>query len=147
MTRSIPITKKDGTILNLDAALNRLAGMLSLLRNGQYVLTLTRQEKKRTLAENRLFWLWMACIEHETGTPKEDCHDYYCSLFLRRHVTVNGDEKEVTGGTSKLNTVQFTDFLNKIQADAATEFGIKLPDPDDLHFEAFRQEYERYINF
>ena len=40
-----------------------------------------------------------------------------------------------------LNTTQMTEFMNKIQADAASELGIMLPIPDDRYFEAFYQQY------
>jgi hypothetical protein len=145
MTKTIPIIKQSGEIRNKDYALRQLETLLGTIRNGEYVLTLSKQEKKRTLAGNRLFWLWMACLERETGTPKEDCHDYYCSKFLCRNVVINGEEKTVTGGTSKLNTVQFSNFLDKIQADAASEFGITLPDPNDLYWSEFETYYKNFI--
>ena len=34
----------------------------------------------------------------------------------------------------RLNTVQMTDFLNKVKADAATELGITLPLPEDRYY-------------
>ena len=51
----------------------------------------------------------------------------------------------VVGSTSTLDTVAFTDFLNKIQADAAQEFNCVLPTPDDFFFEPFEAENERYL--
>jgi hypothetical protein len=141
----IHIIKQSGEIRDRDAVMWRIEALLDTARNGEYTLIFSKQERKRTLAENRLFWLWMACMEHETGTPKEDCHDYYCSKFLRRHVLINGEEKPVTGGTSKLNTVQFSGFLDSIQADAAAEFGIKLPNPEDLHWREFEAYYKDFI--
>ena len=69
-------------------------------------------------------------------------HDYYCSLFLRRTAVINGKETVVAGSTSRLNTLQMTDFLNKVKADAATELGISLPLPDDLYYQEFINEYK-----
>ncbi len=43
--------------------------------------------------------------------------------------------------SSRLNTKQMTDFMMKIQADAASELGITLPVPDDRYFEDFYQQY------
>jgi hypothetical protein len=145
MSRTIPIIKQAGKIRNRDCALRQLETLLGTIRNGEYDLTLSRKEKKRTPAENRLFWLWMACIEHETGTSKEDCHDYYCTRFLQRHTIVGGKETTVVGGTSKLNTFQFSVFLDNIQADAAGEFGITLPNPDDLRWAEFENYYMNFI--
>lgn len=42
-------------------------------------------------------------------------------------------------------TVQFSDFLNKIQADANVEFGIRLPSPDDLYWGEFEAYYKNFI--
>jgi hypothetical protein len=145
MTKPIQITKRAGEILNRESVLNQLEARLGTLRNGEYTLSLSRQEKRRTLAENRTFWMWMACMEKETGTPKEDFHDYYCTKFLRRRVSIGGEDRTVISGTSKLNTVQFSNLLDKIQSDASTEFGIKLPNPDDLYWEEFEMYYKKFI--
>ena len=48
----------------------------------------------------------------------------------------------IAGSTSKLNTVQMTDFLNKVQADAAAELGITLPLPADRDYNEFINEYK-----
>ena len=90
-------------------------------------------------------WMWFACIENETGTDKQDVHDYYCKLFLRREVSVNGKREIVVSGTRNLLTNQMANFLTKIQADAASEFGITLPTPSDLAFEEFQNYYKRFI--
>jgi hypothetical protein len=145
MPKTVKITKQSGEIINREYALRQLDTVLGTIRNGDYVIKIEKREKKRTLPSNRLFWLWMACLEKETGTAKEDCHDYYCNKFLSRRAVINGSEKTVTGGTSKLNTVQFSDFLNRIQADAASEFGITLPSPEDLYWNEFEAYYNNFI--
>ena len=86
-------------------------------------------------------WLWFTCIERETGTDKLDVHDFYCKKFLKRRMYMNGLEDVVVGSTSKLNTMQMKTFLDKVQADAATELGIKLPLPSDLYYNDFINEY------
>ena len=93
------------------------------------------------MSQNALMWLWFACIEQATGTDKLDVHDYYCKLFLRRRIQINGKEEVVVRGTSQLNTAQMTDFMNKVKADAATEMGIMLPLPADRYYEEFIHAY------
>ena len=146
MSKIIRFSKKDGEVQYKDYMLRNLENALGIITNGNYLLSIKKEVKKRTLDQNSLMWLWFACIEHETGTNKNDIHDYYCMLFLRRTASINGEDRVIISGTSKLNTAQFTDFLNKVQADAASEFGIKLPLPEDLHFEEFKNEYGRYVN-
>lgn len=116
--------------------------MCSQLRNGRYKVTIERYTEPRTISQNALMWLWFTCIEQETGTDKLDVHDYYCNLFLRRTAVINGKETVIAGSTSRLNTLQMTDFLNKVKADAATELGISLPLPDDLYYQEFIDEYK-----
>lgn len=116
--------------------------MFNLIANGEYALEIKKKVKKRTVDQNALMWLWFTCMEDETGTLKQDFHDYYCKKFLRRIVVINGNEEIVVRTTSKLNTAEMTVFLNKVQADAASEFGIRLPSPDDQYFNSFTNRYE-----
>lgn len=118
--------------------------MCSQLRNGRYRVRIERYTEQRTLSQNALMWLWFTCIERETGTDKLDVHDYYCNRFLRRTAFIKGREMTVAGSTSKLNTVQMTDFLRKVQADAAAEMGITLPLPEDRYYNEFVNEYKHY---
>lgn len=137
MAKVVTVVKRDGRV-TCDTNLDYL---FTTLRNGTYTLTIKRASEKRTIAQNDLMWMWFACIERETGTPKQDVHDHYCRKFLRRSVIWKGDVETVIGETKKLTTQQMTDFLNKVQADAAAEFGIQLPVPQDKYFEEFYQQY------
>ena len=47
--------------------------------------------------------------------------------------------------TSKLNTAQFTAYLEKVQVLASSELGIVLPVPEDRIFEEFYEQYENRI--
>ncbi len=115
--------------------------MTSLLRNGEYVVKIVRKTKPRTISQNSLMWMWYKCMEERTGQRKEDFHDYYKAMFLSRQVAVRGRWVTVVGSTTDLNTLQMTQFLEKVKADAATEFGIVLPLPEDRHFNDFVSEY------
>lgn len=113
----------------------------SLLRNGIYTLRITRKTTKRSLPQNKLMWMWYKCIEDSTGTPANDIHEYYKSKFLCYSKTILGKECYTVGSTTSLNTAQFTEYLNKIQADAATELGIRLPLPEDQGYDQFIEMY------
>ena len=132
------ILTKQGGRVSVDTDLDAL---FSTLRNGVYTITIKRKQEQRSIAQNDLMWLWFSCIERETRTPKDDVYMYYCQKFLSRRVTL-GERTEIGHTTSsKLNTEQMTEFLNNIQADAATELGISLPNPDDKYWEAFFQTF------
>ena len=131
------MTKKDGR-LTFD---QELPYVFSTLANGTYTITVKRQNEKRSIAQNDLMWMWLTCIEHETGTPKDEVYMYYCKKFLMRTIKIGDRQERIYMTSSKLNSEQMTEFLNKIQADAAQELGITLPLPTDRFFEQFNQQF------
>lgn len=118
------------------------AAVFSLLKNGQYTVTITKAIEPRSVDQNSLMWLWFTCIEVETGTNKQDVHDYYCRMFNRKLIEWNGRQEVIAKGTSKLSKEEMKIFLDKVQADALTEFGIRLPNPEDMYFEEFYNTYK-----
>lgn len=115
--------------------------MCSLLRNGEYTVKIVRKTQPRTISQNSLMWMWYKCMEEATGQPKGDFHDYYKAKFLTRQVVIGNRWVTVVGSTTDLNTLQMTNYLEKVKADAATEFGISLPLPEDRNYQAFISEY------
>ncbi len=115
--------------------------MTSLLRNGEYTLRIVRKTQPRTISQNSLMWMWYKCMEDATGQRKEDFHDYYKTKFLSRQAAIAGRWVTIIGSTTDLNTLQMTNYLEKVKADAATEFGIILPLPDDRNYQDFVTEY------
>ncbi|MGL5957910.1 MAG: hypothetical protein ACRCZZ_04870 [Phocaeicola sp.] len=137
MAQTAKLTKYKGEVV-VDKSFDY---MCSLLKNGKYTVTIESYREPRSLNQNALMWLWFTCIEMETGTDKQDIHDFYCKKFLKRTIEAFNTKEVVVGSTSKLNTLQFTDFLNKVQADAAAELGITLPLPEDRYYQEFVNEY------
>lgn len=137
MAKQVIMRKQDGR-LTFDT---ELAYLFSTLQNGTYTITVKKVSEKRSIAQNDLMWMWLACIERETCTPKDEIYMYYCKKFLMRTVTMGQKMERIYMTTSKLNTEQMTTFLNQLQADAQTELGITLPTPQDRFWEAFYQEY------
>ena len=137
MAKVVVMRKQDGR-LTFDVELPYL---FSLLQNGTYTITVKRQNEKRSIAQNDLMWMWLTCIEHETGTPKDEVYMYYCKKFLMRTIKIGDRQERIYMTSSKLNSEQMTAFLNQIQADAASELGITLPTPQDRYFEQFYQDY------
>ncbi|MBQ7204629.1 MAG: hypothetical protein IJS04_02195 [Muribaculaceae bacterium] len=131
------LVKKDGKV-SMEKSFDYLC---SLLRNGVYVLSIKRKTEPRTVSQNALMWMWFKCMEDNTGTDKQDWHDYYCAKFLLRETDIGGRRFTVVGGTSILNTVQMSNFMDKVQADAAAEWGITLPLPADRYYQEFINHY------
>lgn len=133
----VTLTKKDGQIV-MEHSFDYLTAKLA---NGVYTLSIKRKTKPRTISQNALMWMWFKYMEEYTGTPKEDFHDYYKARFLGRDIEIRGRLVHVIRSTTELNTLEMTDYLNKIQADAATEFRIPLPLPADRQYQSFIDEY------
>ena len=45
-------------------------------------VTIVITKEKRTLDQNRLYWLWLTCISINTGNEKEDLHEYFIYKYL-----------------------------------------------------------------
>lgn len=136
--RQIIITKESGQVKGAAD----IDGLLALLPNGKYDVVVKRHREQRTLSQNDLMWMWLKCIEDVTGTPKQDVYLHYCKKFLLRSVSIGNKTETVYDTSSRLNTQQMSDFLDKIQADAGAEMGIMLPTPQDKYFEVFFQTYK-----
>ena len=130
--------KKEGERLVFDT---ELPYIFSTLANGTYHITIKKASQKRSIPQNDLMWMWLACIERETGTPKDDVYMYYCKKFLMKTISIGSRQERIYNTSSKLSSEEMTEFLNKIQADAATELGITLPQPEDRFFEQFYAQY------
>ena len=116
---------------------------LDLSKGKTYNLSLSVKRKIRSVSQNALYWLWLTCIEKETGNDKIDLHEYFKQEFLG-HITKEVFNTEVypLRSTTGLNTKEFTDYLNKIQVFVASELGIVLPLPEDQHFSEFYEKYK-----
>lgn len=137
MAKTVTMRKQEGR-LTFDT---ELAYVFSTLANGTYHITIKRASEKRSIPQNDLMWMWLSCIERETGTPKDDVYMYYCKKFLMKTIQVGERLERIYTTSSKLNTEQMTEFLNRIQADAAQELGITLPLPEDRFFEQFYNQF------
>jgi hypothetical protein len=103
-------------------------------------------KEKRSLNQNRLYWLWVACIEQETGNDKNNLHEFFTLEFLpliQQMVFKKLIYKRTS--TTTLDTKQFTEYLNKIQIFSSTELGLTLPNPEDVQFEHFYNHYKDYL--
>lgn len=137
MAKTVLMTKNDGR-LTFDV---ELPYVFSLLANGKYTITIKRANEKRSIPQNDLMWMWLTCIERETGTQKEDVYMYYCKKFLMKTIQIGDKLEHIYNTSSKLNQEQMSEFLTKIQVDALTELGITLPKPEDRFFEQFYAQF------
>jgi len=106
-----------------------------------YTVEIKQKRTIRSLPQNRLYWLWITCIEAETGNNRIDLHEYFKSMFLiDEKICIFNTEINVKT-TTHLDAKKFTEYLEKIQIFASTELSITLPDPEDLRWGEFESYY------
>jgi hypothetical protein len=113
----------------------------------QYVVEIKVKREIRTIPQNRLYWLWLTCLMDETGEHKENLHEYFKQYYLgtTEHVVFDKYRIHVPPSTTKLDTLQFTNYLNRIEQFAASELGIVLPRPEDAVWAEFYEKYKDFI--
>lgn len=93
-----------------------------------------RRQPRRSLSQNALFHSWCHILAKHTGNTDAEMKRDLKMELLPKHERVN----KITGecvmeplGTSKLDTVTMSEFLDRVQALAAEHFDIVLPSPED----------------
>ena len=132
-------------ILNSEEQFRQAANYIErLLKSGNYdyVAEIKRKAKNRTADQNRLLWLWLTCLEvdSEYGYTKDEFYDVFLQKFAPKKVCM---DEEICVTSSRMDTKEMTDFLEKIRHFAQMEMNIYLPLPEERGFEDF---YELYIN-
>jgi hypothetical protein len=138
----ILVLKKCNSYLS---ALSWLSSLKELDWNIGYQIKVSKIKEKRSLDQNRLYWLYLTCISHETGNDKNDIHEYCKEKFLiYRDIVIFNDVIKITGTTTNLDTKMFNEYLENIIRFAG-ELGITLPNPSDKNFEHFKEHYNQYL--
>ena len=120
------------------AGLIELVNKLDLAK--PYSWEVKRKVIRRSISQNRLERLWLACISEEVGDDPNSLHDIFKEMFLEPKTIEQFGVVKIVYSSKDLNTLQFDTFLKRIQAKVA-EYGIILPTPEDLIWESF---YDRY---
>lgn len=112
----------------------------------RYKIEIKELKKRRSLPQNKLYWLYLTCIEQETGQDKNDLHDYFKKKWIKPEVKeVFGEQIVKDRTTTKLDTSLFKQYVDKIIVFANTELNITLPDPNDRNFEHFLIHYSKFL--
>lgn len=104
-------------------------------------------KSKRSLAANRLLWLWNSQIqthmrEHfgEIGSA-EDWHEVLVSRLLPTRVVVFcGEPVHCRTQTRKLSVADMSAYLELLEMYCAENLGLQLTRPEDIYWEALLRE-------
>lgn len=134
---------QDYRISNVHLA-HRVADLVRSLNceGKQWVVTIKRYRKQRTLPQNALMWKWYTIIGNELGYTKDEMHDVLREKFLPwEEVEICGVKKKKLTSTSdpSFTTTMEAEYLNHIDRFAAQELGILLPHPEDNSYDDWAQ--------
>lgn len=140
--KTLVVTKEKGA-LDYTSAINTLTLWLQTCTNGKYTITMKKVQETRSNQQNKIMWVWFGLIAREwseaTGRvfTKDDVYNAYCLQFL----PIDTPKGRTAGSTSSLTIEQMSEFLERVKADAASEYGIVLPNAEDNFFAALAEEY------
>ena len=81
-----------------------------------HTVEIKKKRGKRTINQNSLYWMYMTCIEQETGNDKDNLHDHFRVKWLGYEtIEVLGECSERLVSTASLDTNKFKQYLDKIQ--------------------------------
>jgi len=109
---------------------------MQLFEDGDNVLvTIKRQSRSRSNRQNAYYWgVVLDIIAKDTGHTPEELHEIYKRMFLKKKIiNYKGKEFPVPGTTTDQDTNEFSEYIERIRAEAAS-MGILVPDPDGAHF-------------
>lgn len=119
----------------------RMATLLTRLKDGAYDVTIEKHTKKRSMKANAYLWgcVYELLSEH-TGYTPDELHAHFKKEFLgvqTKRILLQDEagevkhesEIEVDPTTTIMDTSQFTVFIESIRRTAA-EIGCVIPDPD-----------------
>lgn len=90
--------------------------------------------RSRSVAQNRLYWMWLHVLSEHTGYDEQELHLYFREQFLGYEPIIIREERVFTlKSTTELTVRQFTDYLNRIGR-VAYFLEIALPYPDEADF-------------
>lgn len=110
--------------------------MLDLVKQAElrhpYVHVDIYTNKRRSNSLNALYWVWMGQLSEVTGYSSEELHSLMASEFIgKRIVEVCNRRVEYPERTSTLQSNEFIEYMEKVQAFAASELETNLMWPEE----------------
>lgn len=144
MKRAIVIWKRANERLAVEQ-IHRMVDMwLDTCPNGDWVLSMEKEKKQRSVSQNALMWLWFDVIAKEWSDATDVMYtkEQVKDMFTRKFLPMDTPMGVIGKSTSSLSVDEMTEFLNKVQAYATSEWGISLLSAEDKMFDTWRRQYE-----
>jgi len=109
---------------------------LNNLNGVKVELVIKKHRRKRTIPQNSYYWgIVLDLIAESTGYTTEELHEFFKRLYLKKIITIGGVDYEVSESTNKLNTDQFSKYIEKIKRFAEIKLSLRIPDPNEIDYE------------
>lgn len=129
-----PVRKFKAKVLNGKLVLPSTKLFIENLKNfeGKEVeLIIQRYRKSRTLKQNAYYWgAIIPILADYCGYDDQEIHEALKIKFLSKKGII-----PTVISTTKLNTAQFTDYIERIKRWASIELNVVVPDPDEIWIE------------
>lgn len=104
---------------------------------GEIELSVGKRKSKRSDAQNRYLWgVVYKIICDYNGDTDEDIHEYCLEKFApRRFMELGSDRIKVVKRSSKMDKLEFSDYVESIKQWAAETFSLYIPDPNEIDLE------------
>ena len=93
---------------------------IQILKNYEGKEVMVSVEKwvdKRTIPQNKFYWLYLEIISNETGHDPNELHDFFKVRFLPpRFKNLFGQEAQLPPTTTSLDKLDFTNYISRIEA-------------------------------
>ena len=105
--------------------------------NGKAVeMVIKVYRNKRTIPQNSYYWgIVLSMIADSTGYTTEELHEFFKRLYLKKIITIGGVDYEVSESTKKLNTEQFSQYIEKIKKFSVMKLDLHIPSPNEIDYE------------
>ncbi len=106
------------------------------LKEGEYIVKITRNRPIRSLSANKYYHAILNIIGIETGHTHEELHEALKQKFNAKILYFpKGGSQIIGGSTSNLDTKEFAAYVNQVKNWALNEFGIVIPEARDLDYQ------------
>jgi len=118
---------------------SQLISDIKIFKDGDYVLTIEKKSKKRSLSQNAYYWGVVVPIVKQGlkdigyRMTTETTHDYLKTNFNIIEIAneINGEIISFIGSTTEMSTSQMMDYFAKITQWAAEFLGVQIPEPNE----------------
>lgn len=113
---------------------NAIALISGLNPNRTYSVEIKEYRKNRSMAQNRLYWMWVNMLAKDIGYEPEELHETFKARFLGvEERMIFGAPAFIPRSTAKLNANEFTTYLEMIEQ-FSLAMNIRLPHPEEYHY-------------